>query len=524
MSYETEVAALTAAVNTVTSLVTTLDTTTKSAYNVAVATAQTHAGTALTQANIAATQVALATTQKSLAITQATNAATSATTATTQAGIATTQAAAATAAAVGASNIVLGVSTLYPAIRPSLSLDFASGQVVDPRITFTRASTATRTNSRGLIELLPSGVPRIDFDPVTLACKGLLVEEQRTNLLLRSEEFDNASWIKAATTITANAIASPDGATTTDKLIASAASAYHYAGQSCTVLSNTVVTLSIYAKAGEYGYIHLQATPDGTNYIFCGFDLTAGTAGTPVNAGNGSGAYGTITPVGGGWYRCTLTGIPSSTVANPLCAVYVHNASTTYSLCTGNGTSGLYIWGAQLEAGAFPTSYIPTVASQVTRAADVASMTGANFSSWYRADEGSFVVSADTLTNNSLKNTVYLDNPASGYMSIKAGRPSGFTGFTVLDDAAALSADLSGSAYSANGVMTLALAYKANDFALSDRGGVVATDTSGSLPVGISAMGLGSDLVGNYQNGHIRSLSYYPKRLTNAELQALSTQ
>ena len=440
MTIEQDVAALTTATTALLTAVnvskTTLDT------KVADATAQVPMATA--QVALAADQVALATTQKTLATTQAINAATSATTATTQAGIATTQAAAATAAAVGASNIVLGVSTLYPAIRPSLDLDFANSQTVDPRITFTRASTATRTNARGLIEAVASGVPRLDFDPVTGACKGLLIEEQRANQLLNS-------------TI--------DGA--------------NLATQSVTVLA-VQQTLSFY----------------GTGTI----TLSGVYAGTLV----GSGVY----PA-----RSTLTLTPT--------------AGTLTFTVTGTVQYANFEIGASNSAAPFPTTYIPTVASQVTRAADVASMTGANFSSWYRQDEGSFVAIASAALDSST-------SLFPTHLSVNDGTLSNriVLGQRTIDDTAigtivnggATQVDFSATSSAVYGTQNnIALAYKVNDAAIARSGVLSQTDASLTVPT-VNQMGIGVNAGTSALNGHIRSISYYPKRLTNAELQALSTQ
>lgn len=259
-----------------------------------------------------------------------------------------------------------------PTIRPTLNLDFTNSQSVDPRITFTRASTASRVNSKGLIEIVPSGVPRIDFDPVTLECKGLLIEEERTNLLIYSENFDNAVWTKTRCSITPNVIIAPDGTLTADKLVEdTTASVSHPLQCGVTVAANTSVTLSVFAKAGERGFVILRLSPDGTNLIACGFDLTNGIAGTVVLGGNGTGASATITADENDWYKCSLSGIPSTTVANPI-AVFYPSTSASYSgtgfIYTGDGTSGLYIWGAELNAAAFPASYIPSTETHTGRA------------------------------------------------------------------------------------------------------------------------------------------------------------
>jgi hypothetical protein len=146
--------------------------------------------------------------------------------------------------------------------------------------------------------------------------------------------------------------------------------------------------LSVYAKKGERQYLVLQlpsaAFPSSSNATF---DLDSAT----FNLGAGS-PTASITDVGNGVYRCSITKTATSSASSNGAFIYVTNsASATINAYTGDGYSGIYIWGAQLEAGAFPTSYIPTVASQVTRSADSASMTGANFSDWYRLMRGRFM-------------------------------------------------------------------------------------------------------------------------------------
>ena len=503
MTIETEIAALTTAT---TSLLTAVNVS-KTTLDTKVADATTQAGTATTQSGIATTQ--------------ATNAAASAALALTRADTATTQASAATAAAVGASNIVLGVSTLYPAIRPSLDLDFANGQTVDPRITFTRASTATRTNARGLIEAVASGVPRIDFDPVTGACKGLLIEEQRANLLTYSEAFDNAAWVKVRATATANATTAPDGTLTAEKLVEdTTASNTHFVEQTASTVSGTSYMLSFYVKAAERTRFNLSIYTNSA--VSTSYDL--GT----LLASNVDGA---IMAVGNGWYRCTRTFVSGFT---GVCYFdfYLQNAAGNLAY-TGDGTSGLFIWGAQLEAGAFPTSYIPTAASQVTRVADVAKMEGANFSSWYRADEGSFVAGFDAPiipTDTSTFNKIYSVNNGTTTNSIELFINGGWTPDRVGVAVTSSSVSVFDTTGTANGYIASpiayavnAVAYKADSFATSWNGVAAVTDSSGAVPT-VNQINLGGYLSGGQLNGHIRSLSYYPKRLTNAELVALSTQ
>jgi hypothetical protein len=348
-------------------------------------------------------------------------------------------------------------------------------------------------------------VARFDHNPTTGESLGLLVEELRTNLLLRSEEFDNASWTKTRSSITANTIVAPDGTLTGDKLIEdTTASNTHRLSQAVTVAA-IAYTLSFYAKAAERNWIKvISAALTGVN-----FDLAAGTVGI-ANSGN----TGVITPVGNGWYRCAVTFTPASGSRDVGIELASGNNVTSY---TGDGYSGIYIWGAQLEAGAFPTSYIPTVASQVTRSADAASMTGANFSSWYRQDEGTIYgdFNARSPTNYRVlvgnNNSWYLGVPGSGQVS-------------AVSDAGNILISLGVAV--ANTSYKISFAQKVNDSAASLNAGAVVTDTS-STAILATFMQIGGDNLvggtGRFINGTIKKLAYYPKRLSNTELQALTS-
>ena len=293
------------------------------------------------------------------------------------------------------------VSLDYPICRPSLNLDFTQ-EVLDERITFSRGSIGTRVNRNRLIETVSANTPRFDYDPVTGECKGLLIEESRQNLLLQSNGFDTASWSKNSVTHIPNSIISPDGTTTAYKSVENTTTNLHRTSQ---IVSKSAVattyTFSIFVKSGERNGFEF-GMGDASGYIDCFANLTTGTfTGVPVV--NGSWilvSYGSVS-YPNGWYRFYVS---STTTAQTSVLPFF---GTTRSLgvanvYTGDGTSGIYIWGAQLETGAFPTTYIPTVASTVTRSADTATMTGTNFSSWYNQTEGTIY------TNNRIP---YTPNP-----------------------------------------------------------------------------------------------------------------
>jgi len=193
---------------------------------------------------------------------------------------------------------------------------------------------------------------------------------------------------------------------------------------------------------------------------------------------------------------------------------------------TGDGTSSLDLWGFQLEAGSFATSYIPTVASQVTRAADNASMLGDNFATWYNASEGTLfakysVVGYNTGASNAAAS--FNDSTTSNFIVVRTTASTTQPNFSVRTSGVTESLDVS-TTIPVNTTVNAAGAYKINDFAFSANGSAVVTDTSGSVPV-VSRFSLGfTGTIGTNQlNGTIRSISYYPTRLANATLQSITT-
>jgi hypothetical protein len=352
--------------------------------------------------------------------------------------------------------------------------------------------------------------PRFDYDPVTLLPRGLLVEEARTNLLLYSEQFDNAAWSKIRITVTANANTSPDGTLNADTLTGS--------GGGTTSLSQTMYatggshTATLYAKAGTKSVIQFSANTFAWGVdARANFDLQLGTLGT-VDAG----LTASIQNVGSGWYRCSVTATKAAS-AGALLWCIVDSPTAAREAAATAGT--LLTWGAQLEAGAFATSYIPTIASTVTRSADVATITGSLFSQWYRQAEGTFIAGFQTLETGLFAATGvalgFDNNLGKSLVYIGGGgdQAASFDGATIVSSGV----DTTGNA------AKVASAYSASGRAISANGIATVTGTVAASYSSASLLNIARITGGNVLNGHIRSIRYVPVRAADFQLQQVTT-
>lgn len=245
----------------------------------------------------------------------------------------------------------------------------ASGAGASQSPTFTRATTATTVNSAGLIVSVASGTPRSYYDPTSLAYMGYLAEGARTNLCLHSAGFDNAAWVKVNCTVTADAIAAPDGTTSADAMVATAIIS-GLQQNFVKAASAITYTFSVFIKAGTKSWVVVTLDDGLSNGSRYWFNLSgAGAVGSTTNFGTGlTGLSASISAAANGFYRVVFTATSNTTVAfRPL--ITAADSDGTFSSAT-SGTL-LYVWGAQLEAGSFASSYIPTTTVSVARNADV---------------------------------------------------------------------------------------------------------------------------------------------------------
>jgi len=267
----------------------------------------------------------------------------------------------------------------HQALRGVMLQIQAGMSLTDPTVvTFTRADAttcATRIKRDGTIETVAANVLRtewVDLDGDGIReTPGLLLEGSRTNIALRSEEFDNATWTKSQTTVTANATTAPDGTATADHVLEVASAANHYIYQtSMTITSGEAVVGAVEIKNGGRfrGRLYIGDI-SGTNLVAADFNLTAGTVSAPTVGGAGVAAYAKITALGNGWYRVEVAGKINGGVTSGHLQVNLYDDGGAINY-TGDAAKGLYLWGAQFERAVFSSSYIKTVASAVTRAAD----------------------------------------------------------------------------------------------------------------------------------------------------------
>lgn len=411
---------------------------------------------------------------------------------------------------------------------PTLTLPFSKIKRLDPRIAFTRGSSGTYFDYTGTLKTAAINQPRFNHNPDTLDSLGLLTEESRTNLVTYSEQFDNAAWTKTRSSITANSTTAPDGTATADRLVEDAtASNTHLVSVAPTVAVSTVHTISIFAKAGTRTAFDL-VIGQGASYTARNFNLSTGLTETNKSGMNDAGtSNSSMTALPNDWYLCTVTmNLTQASSAGVAQIILTNGANAVYS---GDGASYLFIWGAQVEAGAFATSYIQTTSAQVTRAADVASMAGTNFSSWWNPTEGTFVCEFDyqgaTASSFGLAYQVS-DGTANNKAGLASYSPSINRAYEFVTSGGASVFDASGQAqnnFSFNEKNKSAFAFKSNDFASSRNGSSPYLDTSGAIPA-VNTLNLGGNYgAGQVMCGHISTLIYFPKRLSDTALAILST-
>jgi hypothetical protein len=429
----------------------------------------------------------------------------------------------------------------YPTVLPTLDLDFANSKTLDPRITFTRASGGSYVGADGLIKYAGVNEARFDHDPYTGESLGLLVEESRTNSVLYSQSFIDrwdASFTSGTLDLidivgTDNTTTSPDGTTNAATLTNSLSGARAGSIFTATIgtTKNSALTFSCFLKANTTSTVNLElvCNTNVSSFVYrsyATFTLTgSGSVSSVTNVAiDSSTPSGTasIQQYSNDWYKCIISFATYNGV-NSLNATLAEIRPNS-----GSASGSIYAWGRQLEAGAFPTSYIPTVASTRTRSADNASITGKNFSSFYNPSEGTLFAQFKTELN--IRNDIWSIN---NYPATTFGTINNYFRLLTLSNIIHTQYNVGGTnlypqfSLTNNNFQKVIQSYNINSSPIiSALNGTIGTGSGNiyATSPGFNQLEFGKNTdqrttIGQYT---ISRLSYYPKRLPNQQLQALT--
>jgi len=388
--------------------------------------------------------------------------------------------------------------------------------------TFTRSGSATRINSQGLIETVGNGVSRLNYpliDGKVVGCPSHLLEPQRTNLVTYSEDISQLAS-QSNITITDNQVISPDGTLNAASFIDNSTNGVHraFTNYSSSIASGQLVSHSIFAKAKEHKWFQLS-TGGNTNDQWANFDLENGVIGNSSSSANPI-----IENYGNGWYRCILFATTSTTNASLAGLITLTNnldaISRSPSYSGGNG-EGVYIFGLQIEQGSYPTSYIPTNGSSVTRSAETAN--GSGDASTFNDSEGVLMAEISALDNDGTVRSIAISGSVTNDVVriYYDGVSNGLTAF-VYDGAYQTVFTTVLNNITENN--KIAFSYKLNQFKLFINGlQIGSTDLSGNSPNGLNTLNFDNGYGSEDLYGNTKQIQYYDSALTDSELEQLTS-
>jgi hypothetical protein len=353
-------------------------------------------------------------------------------------------------------------------------------------------------------------LPRFENDPITGAARGLMIEGGTTNVVTGSSSGPSI-------TITTAAITSPTGVVDGIRALKSDTTTPRYFRWATTVTPtvNTTYTASMFVKRGNVDMTTSLEYNDAANWGGVSWAVNFSVTATDVTVGATSGgANGTVQNVGNGWYRVTATFTTGATTPT----------ANGFILCKVSGTTNdfIYFWGGQLEAQTFASSYIPTTTATVARGADSALMTGTNFSSWYNQSAGTVFISTQGMPSGWLSGFLYqIDNNSNAErLGIATNNSTSLVALNTDGNVGQWSITV--TSVTLTSPLRVSYSYSAADGSAAYNGTGPFVATSGTLPTP-TQISIGSRLSGNYINTTISRLAYWPTRLPNETLQALTT-
>ena len=388
------------------------------------------------------------------------------------------------------------------------SIDNVSVVDVSSDFDFDRASSATRINSSGLVSNVATGVPRINYN--SNGDNGhILLEPTSTNLITYSEDFEQ--WTEEANIdVTNNSIISPDGTQNAAKLQLTGSSSGTDGKISFAVSpSATTHTFSVFAKKGNHDYIYIWMNISGGTNITRWIDLDDGS----VNVGSGT-ATVTTTSFSNDWWKIEYT-----FDATNLTGVRLEVADDGVS--TGTGGDNIYVWGAQLEALPYATSYIPTLTgSTVTRATET--LTGSGNSTLINSTEGVLYAEIAALADDGTYRILSLSDGTTNERVYMQYTNASNTVSVVVKDGGVTQANMVYVLSDATNFSKVAIKYKANDFALWVDGVERGTDTSGNTPTGLNTLDF-NNASSTVFYGKVKALAVFNEALSDTELTNLTS-
>lgn len=381
---------------------------------------------------------------------------------------------------------------------------------------FSRASTGYYTNADGTLTLFASGALR-------RGNRGVLIEGARTNLLLRSQEFDDAGWVAGsggAAVVTADATAAPDATMTADTLNDNSAAAVRGIARSTTVANDTAShTGSVFIRAGTSGVASLRLTYSGGTSVAAELVVRLSDGAAQWRSG-ASGASFTSEVLASGWVRISATlannGLGNTSLSFELRPCFAGTYQNTVD-ATAQGTA--FFWGAQLEAASFPSSYIPTTTASATRAADVLTCTaGVSYplSLWAEINR----IGTLAFTNTALQ----VDSGSNNERAILGSTAGDLATAIQITGGSTVAAPTVAGAMALNTTYKIASRFQANNCNVA-QGGVLGTnDTTCAEPAASTALRFGSDVAGGgIFFGYLRRAAIFNSALSDANLQTVTT-
>lgn len=376
---------------------------------------------------------------------------------------------------------------------------------------FTRASSATVVNKQGLIETVQSGISRIDFK--NDAKGALLLEPQRSNLITYSEAFDNAYWTKSGASVVSG-FTSPDGTTNAFKLVEGTNTGTHELSRTVSFTSGQYYSYSVFVKKGERTQFLLSGGNTSTFVAESLFDVENGTI-ISTYLGTSS-----IELISNGFYRCTISGVAGATAATAP-RVYLSEGAGNISY-TGDGTSGVYIFGAQLEQSSYPTSYIPTQGAISTRLSESCSQTPP--SGIIGQTEGTVFLDSKMALQSINNYQLFSINNASGVDRIRVlTATAGRLRFIYQLNSGVSYSFYNPTDYSDLTSLKIAFTYKSGDIKVYINGVLVDSSTNTfTIAQTLTNIDIATS-AGGYNQMLFNDVQLYNTALTDAELQDLTT-